>query len=73
MVHRALSLKLKMYIRQGHQRAAELASRILTDVHSSVFLRVNGPFSNSDDFYKAFVIKPSEKLYRPDAERVKIW
>jgi putative endopeptidase len=57
----------------GHQRDEELASRILSDVHSPSFLRVNGPFTNIDEFYQAFNIKPGDKLYRPEAERVKIW
>ena len=57
----------------GHQRDEELANRVLTDVHSPAFLRVNGPFSNIDDWYKAFDIKPTHKMFRPDAERVKIW
>ena len=57
----------------GHQRDEELASRVLTDVHSPAFLRVNGPFSNIDDFYEAFGIKPGDKMFRPDSERVKIW
>jgi putative endopeptidase len=57
----------------GHQRDEELATRVLTDVHSPAFLRVNGPFSNIDDFFEAFGIKPGDKMFRPDSERVKIW
>jgi putative endopeptidase len=57
----------------GHQRDEELASRILTDVHSPAFLRVNGPFTNIDEFYQAFDIKPGDKLYRAPDQRVKIW
>lgn len=57
----------------GHQRDEELATRVLTDVHSPAFLRVNGPFSNMDDFYNAFNIEPGTKMYRTPAERVKIW
>lgn len=57
----------------GHQRDEELASRIMSDVHAPAFLRVNGPFSNIDDFYKAFHIVAGDKLYRPEADRVKIW
>ncbi len=57
----------------GHQRDEELATRVMTDVHSPAFLRVNGPFSNIDDFYEAFGIKKSDKMYRPDSDRVKIW
>jgi putative endopeptidase len=57
----------------SHQREEELATRILTDVHSPAFLRVNGPFSNIDEFYEAFGIKPGDKMYRSPDERVKIW
>lgn len=57
----------------GHQRDEELASRILTDVHSPAFLRVNGPFSNIPEFYEAFNIKEGDKMWRPDSSRVRIW
>jgi len=57
----------------GHQRDEELATRVLTDVHSPAFLRVNGPFSNIDDWYKAFNIQPNDKMYRSENDRVKIW
>ena len=56
-----------------HSRDEELATRVLTDVHSPPFLRVNGPFSNIDDFFEAFGIKEGDKMYRTPAERVKIW
>lgn len=57
----------------GDQRDEELATRVLTDVHSPAFLRVNGPFSNIDDFFEAFGIKSGDKMFRPESERVKIW
>ncbi|MFN8281925.1 MAG: M13 family metallopeptidase [Chitinophagales bacterium] len=57
----------------GHQRDEELATRVLTDVHSPAFLRVNGPFSNIDDFYDAFGIKSNDKMFRASGDRVKIW
>ena len=57
----------------GHQRDERLARQILTDVHSPFFVRVNGPLSNIPEFYKAFDIKPGDKLYRAEGERVKIW
>ena len=47
--------------------------RINTDPHSPAQYRVNGPLSNTDAWYKAFNIKPGDKLYRPENERVKIW
>lgn len=57
----------------GHQRDEELASRILTDVHSPAFLRVNGPFSNIPEFYEAFGVREGDQMWRPDSLRVKIW
>jgi putative endopeptidase len=46
---------------------------INTDPHSPSTHRVNGPLSNFPPFYKAFDVKPGDKLYRPDVERVVIW
>jgi putative endopeptidase len=57
----------------GHQRDERLARQILTDVHSPFFVRVNGPLSNIPSFYKAFGIKPGNKLYREAGSRVNIW
>ncbi|MFA5404681.1 MAG: M13 family metallopeptidase [Ignavibacteria bacterium] len=50
-----------------------LARRIMTDVHSPPFLRINGPMSNLKEFYEAFSVKEGDKLFRPESERVKIW
>ena len=47
--------------------------RISTDPHSPAMYRVNGPLSNMDAFYTAFNIKPGNKMYRPENERVHIW
>lgn len=57
----------------GHTRPEALAQQVLTDVHSPNFLRVNGPFSDVDAFYKAFNIKPGQPMYRPPDKRVQIW
>ena len=57
----------------GHMRPETLAQRIMTDVHSPNFLRVNGPFSDIPEFYKAFDIKEGDPMWRPDAKRVKVW
>ncbi|MCY7409141.1 MAG: M13 family metallopeptidase, partial [Chitinophagales bacterium] len=57
----------------GQYREEALATRVKTDVHSPNFLRVNGPFSNVDDFYNAFGIKKGDAMYRPDSLRVRIW
>ncbi len=55
------------------QRDEELASRILTDVHSPAKWRVNGIVPNIPAFYEAFNVKPGNKMYIPDSARVKLW
>ena len=57
----------------GHMRDETLALRIMTDVHSPNFLRINGPLANIPEFYKAFNIKEGEPMWRPDSLRVHIW
>jgi putative endopeptidase len=55
------------------QRPETIADHLLTDVHSPAKYRVNGPFPNVPDFYEAFGVKPGDKLYLPDSERVYLW
>jgi putative endopeptidase len=47
--------------------------QVLTDPHSPAKFRVNGPFSNLPEFYKAFGVKKGDKLYRSPATIAKIW
>jgi len=54
-------------------RDEALRYRINNDPHSPGEFRVNGPVSNTPAFYKAFNIKPGDKMYRPDSLRVKVW
>jgi putative endopeptidase len=35
--------------------------------------RANGPLTNIDAFYKAFDIKPGDKMYKSPETRTKIW
>jgi endothelin-converting enzyme len=51
----------------------EALRRLTVDPHSPTEFRVNGPVSNLNEFYEAFGVKEGDKLYRPPAERVKIW
>ncbi len=55
------------------ERKERLASQVMTDVHSPAKERVNGPMVNVPEFYEAFNIKPSDKMYRADSLRVHIW
>ncbi len=57
----------------GQTRNESLANQILTDVHSPGFLRVNGPFMDTPEFYKAFNVKPGDKMYLAPDKRVIIW
>ena len=43
------------------------------NVHSLFRERVNGVVMNTDDWYELFPVKPGDKLYREDADRVRIW
>jgi putative endopeptidase len=52
------------------ERQAQL---ILVDPHSPGMYRCNGPVSNLDAFYKAFNVQPGDKMYKPEAERIKVW
>ncbi|MFT3906286.1 MAG: M13-type metalloendopeptidase [Steroidobacteraceae bacterium] len=54
-------------------RDDNLRQRLAVDPHSPSEFRANGPASNIDAFYAAFNVQPGDKLYRPPAERVKIW
>lgn len=58
---------------RANTRPEEMASRIVTDPHSPNELRGNGPLSNMPEFYKAFDVKPGDKMYREPAMRAKIW
>ncbi|MEO6812986.1 MAG: M13 family metallopeptidase [Ginsengibacter sp.] len=54
-------------------RPESLKTQLMTDVHSPAKYRVNGPFSDVDEFYSTFNVKPGDKMYRADSMRVKIW
>lgn len=46
---------------------------IKTDTHSPGPYRTIGPLVNMDEWYEAFDIKPTNKLYKKPEERIKIW
>lgn len=58
---------------RANTRDEELANRIITDPHSPVEWRTNGPLSNMPEFYEAFGVKPGDKMYRADSIRAKVW
>ncbi len=54
-------------------RDEALRNRIKTDPHSPGEYRANGIVRNFDAWYEAFNIQPSDALYLPPEQRVKIW
>ena len=55
--------------------ATEEVLRRLTvvDVHSVMFLRVNGGVAQTDAWYEAFGVQPGDSLYVAPENRVRIW
>lgn len=51
----------------------ETRRRTLSDPHSPGEFRVNGIVRNVDSWYAAFGVKPTDKLYLPPEQRVRIW
>ncbi|MHA8075912.1 M13 family metallopeptidase [Aquirufa sp. TARAVU-A1A] len=49
------------------------ANMIQTDPHSPAQFRAIGAPVNMDAWYKAFDVKPGDKLYKKPEERIKIW
>jgi endothelin-converting enzyme/putative endopeptidase len=54
-------------------REGALRERLLSDPHSPPEYRVDGVVRNVDAWYKAFNVKPGDKLYLPPDQRVHIW
>jgi len=54
-------------------RDESMRVQIKTDPHSPNEWRSNGPVTNLPEFYKAFDIKESGKMFRPEDKRVKVW
>ena len=58
---------------RGIIRDEALRRQIATDPHSPAIYRANGPVRNVREWYEAFDVQPTDKLYLPPEERVKIW
>ena len=57
----------------SHMRDEEKEKRILTDPHSPPYFRVNGTLMNMPEFYKAFNVNPSNKLFLKKELRGSVW
>jgi putative endopeptidase len=54
-------------------RDEALRNQVQSDPHSPAKFRVNGTVQNVDAWYKAFNVKPGDKLYVAPEKRVRIW
>ncbi len=54
-------------------RDDNLLGRLSTDPHSPAEFRVNGVAQNLASFHEAFGTRPTDRMYRAPADRVKIW
>ncbi|MCX6232072.1 MAG: M13 family metallopeptidase [Bacteroidetes bacterium] len=54
-------------------RDKETMSRLKEDVHSPAVARVNAIVYNIPQFYQAFSIQPTDKRFKPEADRAVIW
>jgi endothelin-converting enzyme/putative endopeptidase len=61
------------YSWQRKNREGALRAQLLTDEHSPAEYRVNGVVRNMDEWYKAFDVKPGDKMYLPPEKRVRVW
>ncbi len=55
------------------QREEALREQLLRDPHSPGEFRANGVLTNFEPFYAAFDVEEGDALWRPAADRVKIW
>ncbi|PZP33826.1 MAG: peptidase M13 [Roseateles depolymerans] len=46
---------------------------LTVDPHSPTEFRANGAAVNHDGFHEAFKTKPGDKMYKPSAERIRLW
>jgi len=58
---------------RSQMRDEALRQRLLSDPHSPGKYRVIGVLRNLDAFYEAFDVQPTDAMYLPPADRVRIW
>ena len=63
------------YAQKYRNKWSEQLQRLVieSDPHSPDYARVNGVLRNFDPWYKAFNVKPGDKMYLPPEQRVHIW
>ncbi len=58
---------------RGSARPQALREQLFTDPHSPGKYRVNGVVTNMNEFYEAFGLVPTDKLFRPENDRARMW
>ena len=58
---------------RSKMREAAQRQQLQTDPHSPGPYRINNIVRNFDEWYKAFDVKPGDKLYQPPEQRLRIW
>lgn len=58
---------------RGKEREDYLRQMLFSRPYAPWRFRANGPVGHIDGFYQAFAVKPGDLLYRPPAERVRVW
>lgn len=58
---------------RSKEKEEYLRTQINTNPHAPNRYRVMGPLSNSQSFHEAFSLKPGDRLYREEADRIMIW
>ena len=58
---------------RAKEREAYMRSTLQSVPYLPATLRANAAVSNVDAFFDAFTVKPGNRLYRPPADRVRIW
>ena len=58
---------------RAQTREAAMRQRLVTGPHSPEEYRTNGVVRQMEPWYKAFNVKPDDKLYLPPEQRVVIW
>ena len=63
------------YAQKNRNKWSEQLQRLVmeSDPHSPDFARTNGVLRNFDPWYKAFNVKPGDKMYLPPEQRVRVW